>query len=171
MVKTASPLASSLVSRAGSSYSHNVQLFTLPRSPYFCQLGHIPPVCAQAVHPPGGASLHSFISGAAVFQNTILERPLWLKPTVVLWGRVSLRYGWGQLVPGNGCAMVLQLCPEFMVNCNTQMVPVFAVLSRHLCSYMGEGGGLMAPAGSSTCGQAVSHRPNTLQAGKLLLLT
>ena len=58
---------------------------------------------------------------------------------------------------------------EFMVNCNTQLVPGFDALSQHLCSYPGERGGLMVTAGSFAQGEAVSPLPNALQAGELLL--
>ena len=57
------------------------------------------PVHFQAIRPPGGTSLQSFISLGIVFQNPTLQRPLWLGPTPTFWERVSLSNGWMPAFP------------------------------------------------------------------------
>ena len=71
---------------------------THDQSPLLClRLPSTPclyPVCVQAAHLLGSASLQSFISDGAVFQNPTLQRPLQLGPALNFCGRVSLSNGW-----------------------------------------------------------------------------
>ena len=126
----------------------------------------LPSSCLCLSYPlPGGAALLNFISGLAMFQNPTLQRPQWLGPMLILWGRVLPCCGWYWLLPENG----RRPSTEFMVNHNTWPVPGFAALSQHLCSYMGEHSGWMVPTGSFVLGEAVSSLPKALQAGEPLL--
>ena len=114
MVKMVSPR--SLVSRVGISCHHRHAISYPSCVPCFCQLRAFP-VCVQAVH----------LSGMPVFHNPTLQRPLWLCPALILWGRILPCRGWYSLVPENVHAVTQQL-RVYGISCNTQLEPDFAAL-------------------------------------------
>lgn len=125
---------------------HQIPTFTLCLSSYL----------------PGGAALPFYLRCGWVLklQTSETAPPPSVDP---YW---YFRGGFWCSVAGAGLSqeMVTQLHSswEFMVNHSTKLVPRFATLNLHLCSYAGEWGSLMALARSFTSTEAISPLPNAL---------